>query len=152
MNWKKPKKKKKDMSIMNIGGVVGYMNGGTITDSSFSGKIIIEGSYDDYVAGLLENLNVGGIAGSARNAALNNVRSDGKIYIRDSRKFESLEKTLESVLDDVQLIQLAKLELEGIKSNIGKPGMYERIQRFLNLVKGVKDVVEPFVPYLMSLV
>lgn len=139
------------MSIMNIGGVVGYMNGGTITDSSFSGKIIIEGSYDDYIAGRLKDLNVGGIAGSARDAILNNVRSDGKIYIRDSRKFESLEKALEKVLDDVELFQLATLELEGIKSNIGNPGMYERIERFLKLVNSVKQVVEPFVSYLMSL-
>jgi hypothetical protein len=152
MNWKKPKKNKKKRQQMNIGGFVGSMNGGTLENCSSSGKIIFEVDFDDYVAGKLTNLNVGGIAGSAKNATFKNVQSDGKIYIRDPKKFASLEKVLSETIDNAELIKLATAELDGIKSNIGNASMGDRVERFLNIVNGVKDAVAPFVPYLMSLI
>jgi hypothetical protein len=152
MNWKKPKKKKKVSGSLNIGGLVGSMNGGTVKNSSFKGKIIVDADFNDYMAGRLKNLNIGGIAGKAHNVILDNVTSDAKIYIRDVKKFASIEKVLQNAMDDKVRLELAKRELEGIKSDIGEPGMAEKVERFLNIVNGVRDVVEPFVPYLMSLI
>lgn len=152
MKWKKPKKKKKVSGSLNIGGMVGSMSGGTVKNSSFTGKIIVDADFYDYMAGRLKNLNIGGIVGKAHNAILDNVTSDAKIYIRDVKKFALLEQVLEKAMDDKVRFELAKFELEAIKSDIGEPGMAEKVKRFLNIVNGVRDVEEPFVPYLMSLI
>ncbi|MCA1762896.1 MAG: GLUG motif-containing protein [Cryomorphaceae bacterium] len=152
MKRKKPNTNKRVMGNMNIGGIAGSVSGGTIKNSSFGGAIILNADFDRYVAGVLKNVNVGGIVGKAQNAILDNVTSDAKIYIRDVKKFAALENALDKAIDNKGRLQLAKLELEGIKSEIGKPGMAVKVERFLNIVNGVRDVVEPFVPYLMSLV
>jgi hypothetical protein len=152
---KKPKiknRKTKKRPEMNLGGLVGQMNGGTITNSESDVVFIVEDSYDDFIAGRLGHLNIGGAVGKAQNATLDNVRSDSKIYIKDSKKFGELDRVLEESMNDPGRLRLAKLELEGIKSNIGKPGVAAKVERFLNIVNGIKELVEPFVPYLMSLI
>jgi hypothetical protein len=137
---------------MNLGGLVGQMDGGTLTNSQSDVVFIIEDSYEEFLAGRLTHLNIGGAVGKARNATLDNLRSDSKIYIKDSKKFAELDRVLEESMNDPNRLRLAKLELEGIKSNIGKPGMAAKIERFLNLVNDIKELVEPFVPYLKSLI
>lgn len=150
MDWKKPRKKK--LKKMNIGGLFGTINGGVVENSKNYGTITFEADYDDFIGGKLPHLNVGGIAGVANNTTFGKVGNYGKIFIRDIKKFDALEEVLSNTINDASRLAQAKSELESIKTYIGNPSVGEKIERFLNIVNGVKDAVAPFVPYLMSLV
>lgn len=150
MHWKRSKKNKPNR--IEIGGIVGSMKRGIVQNSTNSGNFIIDADYDDFIAGRGPNICIGGIAGKASNGTFKNVKNTGKIFIRDSKRFDSLEQKLAENINDPELLSLAIEQLQGIKISIAHPRISEKIERFLNIVNGVKDIVAPFVPYLMSLI
>lgn len=127
---------------VNIGLLVGSLNGGTIENCHASGKIIVNGE-----AG---GVSAAGLVGSMSNGEIKNSTSNAEIILTSERLFTGLEKELEQI-EDQDIKEVLLNLVNQMEMSQGKGTFKYHYDNFISSAANYTTLISPFLPRLFEL-